>query len=227
MTRIEINPGAVESCDGVDNDYDLEVDEDLGSLWYLDQDGDGYGDPASSVLACEQPQDYVAKLLDCDAIDGELFPGATESCDGYDNDCDGLTDEADSSDALTWFLMPMAMASVIEQLTARMHTSLIPPATPMCSVTRTAMTPTGKINAVELCRGENDDCDNDIDESAVDALTWYRDSDGDSLGMGPFDRLLAHQSIHKVAISLWTTLRTAMMVTPTRTRCHRSTRGRC
>ena len=64
-------PGAAETCDGVDEDCDLAIDEDF------DQDGDGR-------TSCDG---------DCDDGDPTIFPGAPESCDQVDEDCDGLVDE--------------------------------------------------------------------------------------------------------------------------------------
>ncbi len=37
-----INPGATEVCDGVDNDCDTEIDENVINTYYEDEDGDGY-----------------------------------------------------------------------------------------------------------------------------------------------------------------------------------------
>ncbi len=48
----------------------------------IDNDGDGYGDPASGV--CDNPE------LDCDDTNENIYPGATEILDdGIDQDCDG------------------------------------------------------------------------------------------------------------------------------------------
>jgi len=51
-----------------------------------DNDSDGYGNPASSV--CSHPE------LDCIDSNAAVNPGATEVCDGVDNDCDGQIDES-------------------------------------------------------------------------------------------------------------------------------------
>ncbi len=48
-----------------------------------DEDGDGH------VLCGGLPSGYY----DCDDRDPNVFPGADETCDGRDNDCDGETDE--------------------------------------------------------------------------------------------------------------------------------------
>ena len=55
-----------------------------------DTDGDGYANDA-----------YGGD--DCDDSDGSVNPGATEYCDGVDNDCDGDTDEDDAADATAWY----------------------------------------------------------------------------------------------------------------------------
>ncbi|MFH1724500.1 MAG: MopE-related protein, partial [Elusimicrobiota bacterium] len=82
-----------ETCDGLDNDCDGQVDEGLLSTFYRDADGDGYGNAASTAQACDAPPDYVADASDCDDSNKDTNPGATEVCDGADNDCDGAADE--------------------------------------------------------------------------------------------------------------------------------------
>lgn len=89
-----IHPGAAEVCNSIDDNCNGSIDEGLTfTTYYADADGDGYGDPATSVVACATPVGYVANNTDCNDGNNGAHPGATEVCDGVDNDCDGLTDE--------------------------------------------------------------------------------------------------------------------------------------
>jgi len=59
------------------------------TLWYLDGDGDGFGDSSISEEACEAPEGHVADDEDCDDDDPWVFPEALELCnDTVDRDCD-------------------------------------------------------------------------------------------------------------------------------------------
>jgi hypothetical protein len=85
-----IHPDALESCNGIDEDCDGEVDDDPsdGTIWYADEDADQYGDDARFVVECVQPDRSVAAAGDCDDTEATVFPGAEEICDdGQDNDC--------------------------------------------------------------------------------------------------------------------------------------------
>ncbi len=90
------HPGAVERCDGTDNDCDGFTDEGDAidaTGWYLDLDGDGYGDDSAAITACDQPSNAVADGGDCDDSDASVNPGATETWyDGIDGDCAGGDD---------------------------------------------------------------------------------------------------------------------------------------
>ena len=89
-----INPGATEVCgDGIDNDCS-GGDEVCIQTYYLDADGDGYGNPIYSVSSTTQPVGYVADNTDCDDSRVSVNPGANEVCgDDIDNNCNGEVDE--------------------------------------------------------------------------------------------------------------------------------------
>ncbi|MFZ5468653.1 MAG: putative metal-binding motif-containing protein [Myxococcota bacterium] len=88
-------PGAEELCDGLDNDCDGQVDEGLSlSTFYEDQDFDGFGDPARPRLLCAAPGGFSSNPGDCAPDDPNRYPGATEACNGLDDDCDGQVESA-------------------------------------------------------------------------------------------------------------------------------------
>ncbi|MBN2799970.1 MAG: hypothetical protein JXX28_12560 [Deltaproteobacteria bacterium] len=103
-TDAAINPSATEVCDQVDNDCDGTVD--LGAVdalsWYADRDLDGYGDPEAATRACAPPDGAVANNTDCDDGAPLTFPGAPETCDDLDNNCNSIVDE-DATDASLWY----------------------------------------------------------------------------------------------------------------------------
>ncbi len=106
-TSADIRPGADEICDGVDNDCDARIDENsaVDAIdWYLDRDSDGYGSTTTLRRSCEAPgEGWADRDGDCDDLAAMINPGQDELCDGVDNNCDGLIDGSDATDATTWY----------------------------------------------------------------------------------------------------------------------------
>jgi alpha-tubulin suppressor-like RCC1 family protein len=71
-------------------------EEDAGSCvvrrFYRDADEDGHGASEDVVEACAPPVGYVGLDDDCNDSCPTCHPGATEVCDGADNDCDRVVD---------------------------------------------------------------------------------------------------------------------------------------
>ncbi|MCP4807348.1 MAG: hypothetical protein GY913_32480 [Proteobacteria bacterium] len=185
--RADVYPDAVEPCDFADNDCDGETDEDGETRWYVDADGDEFGNIADpGELACGAPESKVADNTDCDDDRAETNPGADEYCNNLDDDCDGTVDEDDAVDATTW--NRDADQDGFGDATTT-HTSCDAPDGYIandddCDDTDDDVRP----GADEYCNDEDDDCDGTIDEDdAVDASTWYLDSDGDGYGNGAYD----------------------------------------
>jgi len=86
-------PGAVEVCDGADNDCNSQVDDGVTSTFYTDLDSDGFGDPASPIAACSLPVGASINDQDCDDGDANNYPGNAEVCDGLDNNCNSTADD--------------------------------------------------------------------------------------------------------------------------------------
>jgi len=96
-----------EFCDGQDNDCNGAVDDEGSQgceTYYFDADGDGHGEKEGpGKCLCAPTGLYKAVVQDdCNDLNPWTFPGATEMCDGVDNNCD---DEADENGATgcSWF----------------------------------------------------------------------------------------------------------------------------
>ena len=158
----------LEICDGVDNDCDDAIDEDRFSVsWYVDADGDGFGDPAGEVRAsCEPIEGFSTLPFDCDDGDADRSPITPEACNALDDDCDGRADfvletgdtEDDDGDGVADARCPGGAGTDCDD--------------------RDPLTRPG---APELCDGVDNDCDGTIDEGATEQL-WYVDEDRDGFG---------------------------------------------
>ncbi|MCB9760666.1 MAG: hypothetical protein H6739_12560 [Alphaproteobacteria bacterium] len=161
-----IHPGATESCDYVDNDCDADVDEGVTVTYYQDTDADGFGDVDYPVDDCSLPTGYSATDDDCDDADAAVHPGATELCNGVDDDCDAAIDDDDDdvSDPSTWYAD--ADADGYGDANAARTACLQPSGTVSdstdCDDTHATVYP----GATETCSGLDDDCDGTVDEPA-------------------------------------------------------------
>jgi large repetitive protein len=176
-----VNPFGNEICNGIDDDCDGYLDEGLLSTYYQDSDADGFGDMETTTEACAQPEGYVDNAQDCDDLESFAHPGAEEICDGIDNDCNGETDENSADGNMEYYADSDAdgFGDPASPLTACAQPAGHVPEAGDCDDGDPLQSP----EADELCNGEDDDCDGDTDEeSAVDALEYYQDGDGDGFG---------------------------------------------
>ncbi|MDP2309600.1 MAG: MopE-related protein [Pseudomonadota bacterium] len=182
----EINPdahevcgGGDEDCDGREDDEDDEVDPGgFIDLWE-DADGDGYGGE-DAPAACAPVSGQADQGGDCDDDDADRSPAADEVCGGGDEDCDGDVDEDDAADARTWYADGDGdtYGDASEDRTA-----CDAPADHVADDTDCDDEDAGVYpGADETCDDDDEDCDGDVDEGAVDEARWYADSDGDGYG---------------------------------------------
>lgn len=151
-----INPGIIEACNDIDDNCDGNIDENLPlKAYYLDMDGDGFGDPNSTIVDCFSPNGFVDNNTDCDDSNPEINPAATEiPNNGIDEDCDGM----DSST-----LVDTDGDGYFNDID--------------CDDNNAAVNP----GATEICNDLDDNCDGTVDENQVQNI-YFIDSDGDGFG---------------------------------------------
>lgn len=179
-----VNPDATELCDGVDNDCDSAIDEsdaEDASVWYWDGDEDDYGHPDVSVTACTAPLGYLSTGGDCDDSDEDVFPGATEVCNGHDDDCDEEIDESGAVGESSWYrdydLDGYGDESDSTEACDE-PTGYVSDKTD-CNDTSSDAYP----GHPEACDGIDNDCDTLVDEEdSTGCTTYYRDYDDDGYG---------------------------------------------
>ncbi|MCB9739003.1 MAG: putative metal-binding motif-containing protein [Deltaproteobacteria bacterium] len=152
----ETNPNQIELCDGADNDCDGETDE--GMLYFgkaIGADCDGQGACGPGKVVCS-PELAVAV---CSTDQYGTTPGAKpETCDGIDNDCDGLTDEGMTYGGAAVGGSCQGSGGCAAQAG---KVECGPEGAAICSTMPGGTAYAGK---TELCNGIDDDCDGRVDE---------------------------------------------------------------
>ena len=125
----------------------------------LDADGDGYGDVYSTGS--------IVAGTDCDDAHEEIFPSAIEYCNGIDDDCDELIDDADDSvrDQMLLYY------DLDDDGYGDPNNSVL-----LCGPTESILTDDSDCNdadasihpsAVEICDGIDNDCDGATSEEGM------------------------------------------------------------
>jgi hypothetical protein len=91
---LSANGDGKSSGDGFGAGYLSMVFGCTGAKYYADYDLDSFGSADGDArMACSPPQNFATVGGDCDNYDPKVHPGAKETCNAHDDNCDGRVDE--------------------------------------------------------------------------------------------------------------------------------------
>ena len=195
-TDATVYPGAVETCNGKDDDCDSLSDPENAEgckNFYIDADKDGFGFGGLSQCVCGEdgtPPYTAVAPGDCNDSNKNVHPLAAELCNTVDDNCDDVVDnpgadgcvlrykDADK-DGYGLFADKQCVCGQKDDYTATEAGD--------CDDEDKKTFP----GANEYCNGKDDDCDTIIDEEgSLGCNTYYLDEDWDNWGITGFTKCL-------------------------------------
>jgi hypothetical protein len=183
----DANPSKPEVCgNSLDDDCDGSTDEWDGTVncqnFYADGDNDGWGSGAPACRCGPSQAHPASKSGDCDDAASNISPSTAESCNGKDDNCDGVTDEEEAVGCTQWYVDGDKDGygnAALSACLCKPNSAFPAAAGGDCNDNAKSVSP----GANEACGGGDEDCDGATDETGADGCTnWYPDADSDGYG---------------------------------------------
>lgn len=172
--RADVHPGVADACGNGDEDCDGAIDEDPTLTVYPDADADGFGVSEGATMACFALPGYALRADDCDDARASVHPGGIELCNGRDDDCNTMVDDAELGCDCTDGMRQPCGDTDVGDCSFGVQT---------CIGGRWGACDGEVAPRDEVCGGGDEDCDGMTDEpGALGGDVFYADTDGDGFG---------------------------------------------